>query len=634
MKGGFFRRQVRNVLVGVLVIGALAGFEVQKALADTGWTEPPSTVDWRSANDVNGPDDVPGQKDLNFLRIGRDLANPMGYVYVEWGWDDTAISGNNTLDGCVLFDTDVPQNGFADVAFCVIASGVPAVWTSHIMYTCSDSSAVNCTQPHSEVNPTLYPNTHSTTDFINNTDPFTGKHTKGCSGASPDCLTQDTRARATIKLSEINATSASLLNVCSYTSGSPTSNASDCIFMPESGFLTIHKDTDPQTTSIFNFTTDPSPSGNPTINVTAGSDHFVSFTPGAVSVTENAKTGWYLNSISCKKADGTTSTGTVNLTTGTVSGVAIESGKYTTCTFVNKPEADLSVDKTDGDYYYSYSYPGGPISYTITVTNTGTRRASGVVITDHLDANFDLGVDVDEDPYTSGLQVTFGLTRNGTTASTIQCTSTLQIGGVLTCPVGNMEAGEVLELFLGDITGEGAAGGTISHNTLVSGMIEIGTCTQNPNKQGTDAVVDMCNVVDVSATNEPTEFVGLENHDSDPRDVVVPNSATIINFAAEPKILAVSLGWETTEELDNLGFNLYRATSPDGKRQKVNKSLISTKVIPGSSIGTTYTYLDKGLSPNKTYYYWIEDISTSNVATVHELIATAQPVKMPKPLRK
>jgi hypothetical protein len=62
------------------------------------------------------PDDYPGQKDLNYLSL--NYASGGDAVRARFGFDDTSWSGNNTGDGCVLFDQNT-ANGKADVAFCV-----------------------------------------------------------------------------------------------------------------------------------------------------------------------------------------------------------------------------------------------------------------------------------------------------------------------------------------------------------------------------------------------------------------------------------------------------------------------------------------------------------------------------------
>ena len=70
---------------------------------------------------------------------------------------------------------------------------------------------------------------------------------------------------------------------------------------------------------------------------------------------------------------------------------------------------------------------------------------------------------------------------------------------------------------------------------------------------------------------------------------------------------SILLSWETTNETDNLGFNLYRATSPDGARIKLNGGMIPTLAPPGSPYGAVYHYTDAGLL-HGTIYYWLEAV--------------------------
>jgi hypothetical protein len=69
---------------------------------------------------------------------------------------------------------------------------------------------------------------------------------------------------------------------------------------------------------------------------------------------------------------------------------------------------------------------------------------------------------------------------------------------------------------------------------------------------------------------------------------------------------SVTLFWETVSELDNLGFNVYRATSPEGARVRLNAELIPSLVAPGSPFGAAYQYVDRTVKASGTYYYWLE----------------------------
>ena len=70
----------------------------------------------------------------------------------------------------------------------------------------------------------------------------------------PACYTQDTVATADIQLADFgNPADAFLLNVCSYPSGEPNSDPSDCVFAANNGFLTIVKVANPDDGTSFPF---------------------------------------------------------------------------------------------------------------------------------------------------------------------------------------------------------------------------------------------------------------------------------------------------------------------------------------------------------------------------------------------
>ena len=114
--------------------------------------------------DDGGADDEPGQKDLNSLEVDYGVPGATS-VHVKWGWDDTATTGANTLDGCALFDTDA--NGFANYSFCVIvaASGTSA----KLLYSCGDGAADRCTNPRAPIESPL---STAAATIVPNSDPF------------------------------------------------------------------------------------------------------------------------------------------------------------------------------------------------------------------------------------------------------------------------------------------------------------------------------------------------------------------------------------------------------------------------------------------------------------------------------
>jgi len=88
---------------------------------------------------------------------------------------------------------------------------------------------------------------------------------------------------------------------------------------------------------------------------------------------------------------------------------------------------------------------------------------------------------------------------------------------------------------------------------------------------------------------------------------VTGTGVSLNSFSATLNEVGVEIAWETASEVDNLGFNLYRSSSPIGMRYKLNGNLIPSSVL-GSTIGAKYAYWDNELLVTGTYYYWLESI--------------------------
>jgi hypothetical protein len=94
-------------------------------------------------------------------------------------------------------------------------------------------------------------------------------------------------------------------------------------------------------------------------------------------------------------------------------------------------------------------------------------------------------------------------------------------------------------------------------------------------------------------------------------------SITLANFSAEQVGDHVLVTWETASELNNRGFNLYRATAPAGPFTQLNSALIPSQ-SQGSPSGFTYTWQDRdGLVSGTDYYYLLEDLDLSGATTSH-----------------
>lgn len=302
--------------------------------------------------DDSGPDDYPGQKDLNFFTFDYGLPGAQS-IAVSWGWDDNAWSGNNSGDACTLFDTNA--NGLANFSFCVTVKGVPAAFVSARMYSCGDGRADRCTQPVLVNNPL----SSGSASVVESVDPFgvttsadyAASHVQGNTcGNRPACYTNDTVATALIQLADVGGASARLLNVCSYPSQVPNSDPSECVVTPNNGFLTLVKQATPSDSTQFRFELGAGQQfqdGTTFRTITGAAQlQFISIAPGTgYDLTEIVPVTWLLSGASCVlQTNPTSPTGTFN--TPTINDFEIRSGLETICTFTNGlRQGTLTVNK-------------------------------------------------------------------------------------------------------------------------------------------------------------------------------------------------------------------------------------------------------------------------------------------------
>ena len=91
-------------------------------------------------------------------------------------------------------------------------------------------------------------------------------------------------------------------------------------------------------------------------------------------------------------------------------------------------------------------------------------------------------------------------------------------------------------------------------------------------------------------------------------------------FNAIPGNKKVTLEWVTETEIDNAGFNIYRAENEDGEYVQINEDLILAK---GSSMeGASYLFIDNKVKNRKAYYYKLEDMDLSGVSMMHGPVST------------
>src|SRR5436309_1932078 len=206
--------------------------------------------------DELGPDDVPGQKDLNeWCEPGPTCSSSSPTASLKWQFDDVNWTGSNTGDSCALIDTN--RDGLADRAICVTVfgaarmagkcsnnqflgcitnkgcgSGGTCIFPSNNTgaprcYTCGNDRPTRCTNPQPVVCTSL-----CSVGVAVGSDPFSGvaSHTaRKCNGTN--CVTNDTAVNCCLTSTDIG-TSGELIDVCSYPSQQPNSDPSDCVITP------------------------------------------------------------------------------------------------------------------------------------------------------------------------------------------------------------------------------------------------------------------------------------------------------------------------------------------------------------------------------------------------------------------
>ncbi len=84
-----------------------------------------------------------------------------------------------------------------------------------------------------------------------------------------------------------------------------------------------------------------------------------------------------------------------------------------------------------------------------------------------------------------------------------------------------------------------------------------------------------------------------------------PLAVDLAGFSAEADGQGLAVRWETVSEDDILGFNVYRALSPDGPPVRREPGAYPGE-HPGSSLGASGQWLDTDVIAGTPYYYWLE----------------------------
>lgn len=207
----------------VLMVVMVLGWQILPALliSSPASAAPVCYPDSQGANEPGSP----GQKDLTYLCL--DKAGLPTSLQTSWNWDETGTNGANSLDGCVLFDND--GDGNVNYAVCVTTTGDPATLAATTVYSCGDDSVNRCTSPNLPIS-------------------SAGVSCIVTTGVNPFDASVDAVAQCTITTSAVGGVTTSLVDVCSYPSGQPNSDPSDCVLIaPTKAKLEVVKNLSPTT---------------------------------------------------------------------------------------------------------------------------------------------------------------------------------------------------------------------------------------------------------------------------------------------------------------------------------------------------------------------------------------------------
>jgi hypothetical protein len=140
-----------------------------------------------------------------------------------------------------------------------------------------------------------------------------------------------------------------------------------------------------------------------------------------------------------------------------------------------------------------------------------------------------------------------------------------------------------------------------------------GVINSKPPVAGESLVSPVTDVLLVNQFGFPTGFIvsGPVTYTCSPK----PTAIELSSFAATPSHRKVTIEWSTGSEIDNLGFNLYRAESEDGEYIQINGSLMVAKGSPNE--GSSYEFVDRNVRNRNTYWYKLEDVDIYGTRTQH-----------------
>jgi uncharacterized repeat protein (TIGR01451 family) len=315
----------------------------------------------------------------------------------------------------------------------------------------------------------------------------------------------------------------------------------------------------PANTTFYSLTT---PAGWTCVTPAVGGTGAITCTTNAAQPTGSSTTFSPRYVVTTGTASGTviTDTATVSVTGGPTDAVPGNNTASATSTVRTRSDADLAITKTGSPNPVT---AGEMITYVMTVVNNGPVTATGVTVSDTLNASFNF------------------ISMSSSQGS---CSGT----STITCNLGSLavDATATVQVVV-QVTFGFSAPGTISNTATVSGTL-----------------------------NDP---VAANNSSTATTSVLAVTLVKLRAFSAtQDNKNKVSLTWQTEFEQDNLGFNIWRDSN--GQHVKINKSLIAGSALltkkQDARSGYNYRFRDR-LDSGTFAQYWLEDVDLHGTHTMH-----------------
>ena len=133
-------------------------------------------------------------------------------------------------------------------------------------------------------------------------------------------------------------------------------------------------------------------------------------------------------------------------------------------------------------------------------------------------------------------------------------------------------------------------------------------------------VVSFNNTITNMATVASTELSSTNSNAV--LHVSLPQAITLLHFTATPEDQGVRLAWVTGTEINTFGFVLYRGTS----NRRAEATVLNTNVIAAMGNdggGATYEFVDETAEIGGVYYYWLQEVETSDKRTDYGPFSTS-----------